>query len=479
MIGYVVTKVLKREMYLGCPGAGKTTKATERIINFITKELQNEIPPKEIFKSIIATSFTNSAADVIVEKINKKLKGLVYNGISLSEYQKKDFPFIGTIHSICVKELRNVNPELKIFDGDDLKEFIQLNPKYKSSFVEKDKSNISLYNLEAFNKDYFNKKIKELGTQKDYQIFKETYEDFKRSKNKVDFTDMVTMFLKYCQPLKGIKFAVSDESNDLSPGLGSAFDHLTSGMKDGTILILADANQNVLEFSGSNLDYVTNYTKRFPETKVIPLEVSYRLNPNTIDQVEYLKDRIPNRINSKIIPYNNVRLPERKVFVQTFRSIKEELLEVINENQEKENQIFFLLRNKCFFHLPIMDLMKLGMAFTVYKKYGKEIYPLELGNKKNLNIFERAYLRTKPTNSPESIKIMTFTQSKGRECDYAYLYRLIQKPVWNNFYDNPGPERRLLFTACSRAKQRNNVFLCEYDDSRSKNYCYDIKDFVK
>ena len=74
---------------------------------------------------------------------------------------------------------------------------------------------------------------------------------------------------------------------------------------------------------------------------------------------------------------------------------------------------------------------------------------------------------------------MTFTNSKGREADYVYLYRLIQKPVWENMYIEPGSERRLIFTACTRAIKRLFVFQSEFDNRRKRQYCYEITDFKR
>ena len=357
--------------------------------------LKKGLSYKEIMKSILVTTFTNAAVDVLLDKINKELTKIIINGIELKELKKSDVFYIGTIHSICYNELKKIKENIKIFSGEDEEMFTYLYPRYKHAFSINSRSYISLYNLEAFNKEFFNKKIKEYGGEKEYQDFKSIYEDFKTTKNIVDFTDMVIMFLKYCQPLENIKLAISDESNDLSPGLGDAFNHLTSNMKNGEIIILADANQNVLEFSGSNLSYIRDYKKKYPDTIIEYLNFSFRLNPNTISQVSYLKDRIPNRTEIDILPKkNNKRLSYKNIFVWNFNSIKDDILKTIEKNSEKENHIFFLCRNKKFFYLPKKNLMRLGLSFTIYNNNGVERYPDQLLlERKSLGLDERSYMR--------------------------------------------------------------------------------------
>ena len=131
----IVDSNVKNILVLACPGSGKTYTVIQRYINLVTKN--NKDPNK-----IILITFTKKAGMELKERIEK--------------YIPDKLPYyVGTLHSLAYKVLRDNGYTNTILDEEFHKEFIadiveELEPYHNKK--EKLKDKLSL----LFDKFYFN-----------------------------------------------------------------------------------------------------------------------------------------------------------------------------------------------------------------------------------------------------------------------------------------------------------------------------------
>jgi len=92
-------------LILACAGSGKTGVISEKIAQLISEGIQRN--------EIIAFTFTDKAANELKTRIRQQLEDLVPDNPSLGDM------YIGTIHSFCLRMLKEIDPDMRKYEVMD------------------------------------------------------------------------------------------------------------------------------------------------------------------------------------------------------------------------------------------------------------------------------------------------------------------------------------------------------------------------
>ena len=338
-------------LVLAGAGSGKTRALTYRIAYLIKEK---KISPY----NILAITFTNKAAQEIIDRVDKLLEFRITNNESRT--QKHSLPWLGTFHKVCGKILRfELNPSTALKTGADL--------PYSSNFViydtddQKQVVKKCLKELELDPKKnnpsailaYISGAKNELMSPKDYepyasgkfqQVVAEVYKLYQKklvSANAMDFDDMlmvtVKMFKKYPEILEKyqnlFKYILIDEYQDTNHAQYIFAKLLAS--KHNNIYVVGDDFQSIYAFRGANFKNILNFEKDYPQAKVFKLEQNYRSTKEILDAATG-------------VILNNRNRTEKKLWTENKKSFPISVVELDSEQEEARfiaQEISVLLRN--------------------------------------------------------------------------------------------------------------------------------------
>ena len=283
-----VTHTQGAVLVLAGAGSGKTRVLTRRIAYILQEGLARA-------NQILAITFTNKAAAQIKERVYELC----------SEDFKGYFPWLGTMHSCCLKMLRQYPEEagfrsnFLIYDTDDKKSVIkncmkQLNisdkaftPGYIASQISRAKDDLMGYTeYAASNANDFQKKA----VARIYELYQVKMKEY----NAMDFDDIIfnTYFLlknnrhvlEYFQNI--FKYILIDEFQDTNIAQYRIFAMLS--MKYKNLFVVGDDDQSIYSFRGANIKNILNFEKDFPDSAVIKLETNYRSCENILKAANFV-----------------------------------------------------------------------------------------------------------------------------------------------------------------------------------------------
>ena len=255
-------------------GSGKTRVLTMRIAHLIEDEDVRE-------NRILAITFTNKAANEMKERIRKML------GERVRE------PWISTIHSLCVRILREDITVLgyprnfTIMDAEDQKAILK--EAYKQMNLE-----VSNYPYSAM-LDYISttrRKASALNMQRrlpapylEEKVKADVYEYYinrLQALYALDFDDLITwtvrMFAKFDEVLtkwqRRFEYILVDEFQDIDNVQYKLIRYLAGSQN--SLYVVGDPDQTIYTWRGANVDIIMNFTKDYPDTKTVILNENYR-----------------------------------------------------------------------------------------------------------------------------------------------------------------------------------------------------------
>ncbi len=277
-------------LILAGAGSGKTRTLTYRIANLIA----SGISPRKI----LAVTFTNKAAG--------EMRARLWHLVCTDENDKDTvpsansfMPYMGTFHSICVKILRiehlaaGLETNFVIYDSDDqvslIKRIIKkggydsksLKPKAIQAVISRCKNEYKTpSDLEA---EAYYPNLKQIA-----KIYAE-YEQEKRSSNALDFDDLLLETAKLFENAPEIRKKWQDRFEhiliDEYQDTNAVQYHLVKALvnKLHNICVVGDDWQSIYSWRGADFTNILNFTKDFPEAKVIKLEQNYRSTGNILE----------------------------------------------------------------------------------------------------------------------------------------------------------------------------------------------------
>lgn len=258
-------------LVLSGPGSGKTRVITHRIANIIEKKFATA-------EEILAVTFTNKAAREMKER--------------LAKLTPTPPVWMGTFHSICAKILRIngshlvISPKFVIYNDTDSLDLIKdilkdlnIDPKSFSPYSIKNSISSAKNELidpsqyQVLARGYFQEAVARV-----YHLYqKNLTENFA-----LDFDDLlmqvVVLFEKFPEILEKyqnrFKYILVDEYQDTNKAQ-YRLTHLLA-QKHRNICVVGDASQAIYGWRGADYRNILNFSKDFPEVKVLNLEQNYR-----------------------------------------------------------------------------------------------------------------------------------------------------------------------------------------------------------
>lgn len=265
-------------LILAGAGSGKTRALTHRIAYLIReKKIRGE--------NILAVTFTNKAAGVMKERVERLLMA---DGCKLLA----GLPWLGTFHSVCVKILRReaaqlgISNSFTIYDQDDSLRAVKrcmkaleisekkFNPRAIQSYISGAKGElIDANNYKNYANDFFQKIVAEVYLK---------YEKFLEDAGALDFDDLLMKTALLFQGHKAVlakyqskfRYILIDEYQDTNHAQYTLVKLLAKAHRN--IFAIGDDWQSIYSFRGAKFQNILDFKKDYPEAKIIYLEENYR-----------------------------------------------------------------------------------------------------------------------------------------------------------------------------------------------------------
>jgi DNA helicase-2/ATP-dependent DNA helicase PcrA len=330
----VTAHINKTTIYVASAGTGKTTT----LMNLLTDCLENVKPNKICF-----TTFTKAGAQEAIDR------ALVKN----PKYVLSDFEGFSTLHALCYRRV----PRKQMLNNQDYKLLSELtgysitgNTAYDSSgmmYYNNTGDRILYYNslgrnLKISAKEVLNLQIGVKMTAEQLDDFNKFYIEFKKQKNKYDFTDQLEQYLE-----QGIRphfeYIFVDEAQDLSPLQWDVVDFISQGTKK--VFIAGDDKQSIFKFAGGDPSSLIQ-----KEGNRIVLDTSYRLPAKVLNYAEKIASRIEEKQDYAVVS------KDKGGHVEHVHSL--------SEIDMSEGTWFLLCRNKSLLHIFEHELMRKRQLFV-------------------------------------------------------------------------------------------------------------------
>ena len=268
----------------------------ERALSLSSDEIETGILPEfannacEPYR-ILAITFTNKAANEIKARLAKMFPNDPNTASDI---------WTGTFHSVCVRILRRhcekvgYRPGFTIYDTDDTKKAVlqamqRCNIDEKLLPVKSVINTISRAKDRLLSPDGFAMEAGSDYRQKQIARIYETYQQFLRESNALDFDDIImqtVLLLKNHSDVregyqKSFKYVCVDEFQDTNVAQ-LQLTVLLSGFYQN-LMVVGDDDQSIYKFRGATIENILTFDKTFPEAKVIKLEQNYRSTQTILD----------------------------------------------------------------------------------------------------------------------------------------------------------------------------------------------------
>lgn len=278
---------------IACPGSGKTTTLIRRINYMVT---QGNVNPS----NILMITFTNAAA---------KEMGKRY----IQNYDSNPGITFCTIHSLCLAILRKFSSfsaadiiqeyDVRRFFYDKLSKNKEI--RDKEEFIKSLITDISvvknnMLDLKSYQPKCCDDKALFSGLYTDY-------ENFKESEHKIDFDDMLIQAFEVMKNSKPCidwlrnkyRYIQVDEYQDTN-FLQRDIIYLLAG-ENPNLVVVGDDDQSIYGFRGAKPEVMLNFSKDFPDAKVINMSINYRSMGKIIDKAGELIKRNTKRFMKDFI----------------------------------------------------------------------------------------------------------------------------------------------------------------------------------
>ena len=267
-------------LVLGGPGCGKTT----RLLDIVEEEMQ-QLPPNEI----AFVAFTNAAADEAKVRAAKKF----------NLNPKKDLPWFRTIHSLAYRQMSIMRDEVMSWKdwrafgtviGERMTGGRVIDSDEAGGTITKGDQMLQVCDFARTTFTPLKEVWDDVGievTWWELERFSEALQHFKQQHGKIDFTDMLTVYIEDGDPVS-VKVAVIDEAQDLTPLQWKVVDYAFAGAE--RFYIGGDDDQAIYHWAGADTERFLNLDA---EQEVLP--ISHRLSQPVFEFSQRIVRRISHR----------------------------------------------------------------------------------------------------------------------------------------------------------------------------------------
>ncbi len=359
-------------MVLAGAGSGKTRVLTYRIAYLISKGVDPF--------NILALTFTNKAAREMRNRI-ERLVGPEARNL-----------WMGTFHSVFAKILRSEAEKIgyqrnfTIYDSDDAKNLVKTIVKemkldeklYKPSLIYNRISSCKNNLITA--EDYV--KMDDMlasddanGRKKTAEIFLEySKRCFKASA--MDFDDLLLnthkLLKKHTDVLNKyqhlFKYVLVDEYQDTNQCQYMIIKKLVAVSRN--ICVVGDDAQSIYSFRGANIGNILNFSKDYPEQKVIKLEQNYRSSKIIVaasgDIITHNKEKLEKNIWTSNPDGEKIKVLKAMTDTEEGKQVAGEIFRLIHSEQYSPNHISVLYRTNAQSRVFEESLRKNNIPYKIY-----------------------------------------------------------------------------------------------------------------
>lgn len=336
-------------------GSGKTRLLTHRIAYLIKEKKVNPY-------NILAITFTNKAANEMLERTSAMLDGFVD-------------PWISTFHSMCAKILRldidklGYKKSFSIYSDSDTDKLLdQILQEKNLNDDKKDFKKICSFHIancknnnmsiEEYHQNYLSitdiDKIIEVFVMYQKRLF---------DNNALDFNDLLNLTYKLLSEHKEVRdnytkrfmYILVDEFQDTNVVQYELVKILSSDYKN--IFVVGDEDQCIYSWRGASYKNIKRFTQDF-DVKMFKLEINYRSTPNILTYANSLIKNNSSRIEKNLKAVKN-------------EGNEPEVYEAFDEQQEANyitSKIDFLVKEKGYKYSDFAILMRVNALTLAFEQ---------------------------------------------------------------------------------------------------------------
>lgn len=490
--------------YAGPPGTGKSTE----LLNVLDRLLASQIPSE----NIVFTTFTKAGANEARERAIKRF-----------HLSKNRLPYFKTLHALCYAQIERKVDVMKGSDWCEIARKIGVYFSIKTANegiprgATKGDNLLTLWSLSRvlikdlkevwLHRDNYAQNTESI-TFQELEHFVNTVSAYKKEKEKMDYTDMLEVFLMESDS-PGASHIIVDEAQDLSPLQWAVVRKLCVGCKE--LHIAGDDDQAIHEWNGASPKHFINHGSA--EFKVLPQ--SYRIPAKVHELAHKISSRIKTRIEKTYRPKDVegavLRVPnidskevtdilssnESWFMLVRNHTLSQKFIELCRHNgllftAEGSGEAFEMIpailawgklktgaeltkeeTEALYSWMGIRDRVAYGAKTAIgrsaetkfnytdlVKNYGM-LAPITMTWDQALTKIEpkdKAYIKavekTGALTSAPRIEIATIHAVKGREADNVLILPDISYQTHKGFQENEDAEHRVWYVGITRAKKR-------------------------
>ncbi len=330
--------VNKQVLVIACPGSGKTTTLLRRIHYMVTEAGISAA-------QILMITFTKAAAD----EMNKRY---------VSMYGDNPGVTFATIHSLCFSIVKKYGKKnVSVLSDIEIYNYFNYRVKYLDQINDKDNFVADvILDISVMKNNMISLSDYEPACTDNKELFASLYtgyEKYKEKESKVDFDDMLVMakdildnepeVLLYLK--NRYSYIQVDEYQDTNYIQRDIIYKLAG--KEGNLAVVGDDDQSIYMFRGARPEIMLNFSKDYPECKVIHMSTNYRSLKEIIKTADHVVKHNSQRFAKD---FNGAREEKGKVFFRNYLNNTSQLGGVLHKVRElleqgvKPEQIAILYR---------------------------------------------------------------------------------------------------------------------------------------
>ena len=330
--------VNKQVLVIACPGSGKTTTLLRRIHYMVTEAGISAA-------QILMITFTKAAAD----EMNKRY---------VSMYGDNPGVTFATIHSLCFSIVKKYGKKnVSVLSDIEIYNYFNYRVKYLDQINDKDNFVADvILDISVMKNNMISLSDYEPACTDNKELFSSLYtgyEEYKEKESKVDFDDMLVMakdildnepeVLLYLK--NRYSYIQVDEYQDTNYIQRDIIYKLAG--KEGNLAVVGDDDQSIYMFRGARPEIMLNFSKDYPECKVIHMSTNYRSLKEIIKTADHVVKHNSQRFAKD---FYGAREEKGKVFFRNYLNNTSQLGGVLHKVRElldqgvKPEQIAILYR---------------------------------------------------------------------------------------------------------------------------------------
>lgn len=292
----------------------------------------------------------------------------------------------------------------------------------------------------------------------------ERYNVFLRSKNLIDFSDMINEASAYIGENKfnnKYRYIIVDEFQDTSIGRFKLIKALLDNNPRCKLFAVGDDWQSIYRFAGSDISLFTEFEKYFGFTEHSKIETTYRFPKSMIDLSSGFILANPNQTTKqlKAIAGSDTGDPIEILHSNSFKNddplpLLQALKKIDAENAIDKKKV------------KILALSRYNHFVDLYKKHS-ELFTVKY------NIEDKSFVITSKEYPHLPVEYLTVHRSKGLQADYTIILNCVSgqygfpsehadDPILNLLLSKSdqfrnGEERRLFYVALTRARKKTYI----------------------